>query len=136
MLLTLYGGYSGRADFTAALAEAAGMLSGPLRYLASILGRFRDAARQLHEVFERKVEEDSSDLIDWIATGATHEDTISRLHGTICDRLVAEGVPLGGSLLAFEAFHPIIAGRVTRWIEGQPVELMTYEAGDSERRPS
>src|SRR4051812_47251527 len=108
------------------------MLSGPLRYLASILGVFRDATRQLHEFFQRKVEKNSSDLIDWIATGATHEDTISRLHGTICERLAAEGVPLGGSLLAFEAFHPVIAGRVTRWIEGQPVELTSYEAGAPE----
>jgi len=62
---------------------------------------------------------DRRGLIDWIATDATHEDTISHLHRSMCERLAAEGLPLGGSLLAFEAFHPVLAGRVTRWIEGQ-----------------
>src|SRR3954471_22409280 len=106
--------------------------SGPRSFDSVVIGGFRGATRQLHEVFQRKAEKNSSDLIDWIATGATHEDTISRLHGTICERLAAKGVPLGGSLLAFEAFHPVIAGRVTRWIEGQPVELTSYEAGAPE----
>ena len=100
----------------------------PLRYLASILGVFRAPTMwQPHFGLPNgRWRKTAPHPIDWIAAGATHEDRISRLHVTICERLVAEGVPLGGSLLAFEAFHPIIAGRVTRWIEGQPVELMTY----------
>lgn len=51
---------------------------------------------------------------------------------SVCDRVVAAGVPLCRMLIGVDTLHPLVGGRVLTWRRGEAVSLEEYALEDSD----
>jgi adenylate cyclase len=70
-------------------------------------------------------------VIDWLVEVARRIDGAPEFLQAICERIVAEGVPLERCTVHARTLHPEIFGFTVRWLPGRPTEMIPQYHGGS-----